>query len=156
MAQTTGAKSMRNAYVAWNTQGFETTWIDISGVANSIEVSGGDRITGEVYTSQGDTPIVLFGKLEPRDVTGRIVYSEVTTEAFTQLLALYSAGTNLRMRWIPGGQATNNFRYTTDTTNLTSFSYPGGAVEDGDPIMIEFAVKIGAITYVIMTSATLG
>lgn len=155
MAQTTGAKSMRSADIAWNTLGGDTAWVDFSGVVNSIEVSGGDRITGEAYTATGDTPIVLFGKLEPLDVTGRIVYSEVTTEAFTTLLAHYAAGTNLRLRWTPGGGGTGNYRYYTGTTNLVSFGYPGGEVGDGDPIMIEFAVKTGAISYVVMTSATL-
>jgi hypothetical protein len=141
MTQTIGAKSMRNVVLSWSTNNYAAN-NDISGVANSVEVSGGDRITGEVYTSQGDTPIVLFGKLEPFDVTCRIVYSEVVTEAFTLLLARYSAGTDIKLRWIPDG----GYTYTTATCQLTSFGYPGGAVEDGDPIMIEMAVRTNAIT----------
>lgn len=139
MAQTVGAKSMRNVVLSWSTN--YTDWEDISGVANSVEVSGGDRITGEAYTATGETPIVLFGKLEPIDVTCRIVYSEVVTEAFTTLEAKYKAGTNVQLRWTPA----SGYVFTTATCNLTAFGYPGGEVGDGDPIMIELAVKTNAI-----------
>jgi len=131
-----------------------STWNDISGVANAVTVSGGDRITGEAFTADGDRPIVLFGKLNPLDVECKIVYSEVTTEAFTLLEPLYVAGTNLRLRWAPGGNATGNYRYVTDTTNLTAFGYPGGEVQDGAPILLDMSVKTGQVTWAAITSIT--
>ena len=155
MTQTIGAKSMRNAKIAYNTLGFGTTWVDFSGVFNSLEVSGGDRITGEVFTADGDTPIVLFGKLNPIDVTGNIVYSEITTEAWSVLVPYYVAGTNLRLRWAPAGDGTGAYRFMTGTTNFTEFGYPSGDVGAGEPILVSFAVKTGAITYEVMTTATL-
>lgn len=155
MTQTIGAKSMRNAKIAYNTLGFGTSWVDFSGVLNSVEVSGGDRVTGEVFTADGDTPIVLFGKLNPIDVTGKIVYSEISTEAFNSLVPLYVAGTNLRLRWTPAGDGTGAYRFMTGTTNFTQFGYPGGEVGAGEPILVEFAVKTGTITYEVMTTATL-
>jgi len=151
MAQTTGAKSMRNVKLEFITG---STWNDISGVANAVTVSGGDRITGEAFTADGDRPIVLFGKLNPLDVECKIVYSEVTTEAFTLLEPLYVAGTNLRLRWAPGGNATGNYRYVTDTTNLTAFGYPGGEVQDGAPILLDMSVKTGQVTWAAITSIT--
>jgi len=130
------------------------TWNDISGVANAVEVSGGDRITGEAFTADGDRPIVLFGKLNPIDVECKIVYSEVTTEAFSLLEPLYVAGTSLRLRWAPGGNATGNYRYVTDTTNITAFGYPGGEVQDGAPILLDMAVKTGQVSWAAITSIT--
>jgi len=130
------------------------TWNDISGVANAVEVSGGDRITGEAFTADGDRPIVLFGKLNPIDVECKIVYSEVTTEAFSLLEPLYVAGTSLRLRWAPGGNATGNYRYVTDTTNITAFGYPGGEVQDGAPILLDMSVKTGQVTWAAITSIT--
>jgi hypothetical protein len=153
MTQTVGAKSMRNVDVLYSTTS-SWLWHDISGTLNSIEVSGGDRITGEAYTADGEKPIVLFGKLEPIDVTGRIVYSEVTAEAFIDLEALYAAGTDLKLEWAPGGLATGSLLYRTGTTNLVQFGYPGGEVESGDPVLIEFAVKTTGITYARMTTAS--
>lgn len=151
MAQTVGAKSMRNVKLEFITG---ATWVDISGVANAVNVSGGDRITGEAFTADGDRPIVLFGKLNPIDVECKIVYSEVTTEAFSVLEPLYAAGTDLKLRWTPGGNATGNYRYVTDTCNLTKFGYPGGEVQDGAPILLDMGVKTGKITWAAITSIT--
>jgi hypothetical protein len=148
MAQTTTARSMRNVKLEWGTGG---TWYDISGVANSVNVSGGDRITGEAFTADGDRPIVLFGKLNSIDVEAKIVYSVNSTEAWSALEPLYTGGTDLLLRWTPGGDATGNYRFVTDTTNLTQFGYPGGEVQDGAPIMVDMAVKTGKITWATLT-----
>jgi hypothetical protein len=128
-------------------------WIDISGVANAVEVSGGDRITGEAYTADGDRPIVLFGKLEPIDVEGKIVFSDSSIEAWSVLEPLYVNGTNLRIRWTINGAQTGSYRFTTDTCNITAFGYPGGEVEDGAPILIDLSVKTGKITWAVLASA---
>ena len=151
MAQTTGAKSMRNVKLEFITG---STWNDISGVANAVAVSGGDRITGEAFTADGDRPIVLFGKLNPLDVECKIVYSEVSVEAFTLLEPLYVAGTNLKLRWAPGGNATGNYRYVTDSCNITAMGYPGGEVQDGAPILLDLSVKTGQVTWAAITSIT--
>lgn len=153
MTQTIGAKSMRNVRVHYSSTS-AGVWNDISGTMNGIDVSGGDRITGEVHTADGDTPIVLFGKMNPLEVTGKIVYSEITAEAFIDLEALYIAGTNIKLQWAPGGWATGNLLFRTSTTNITQFSYPSGDVGDGNPILVEFGVKCGTISYARMTTAS--
>ena len=150
MAQTTSARSMRN--VVLEVSYMAGTWADISGVANAVEVSGGDRITGEAYTADGDRPIVLFGKLEPIDVEARIVFSDNSTEAWSVLEPCYVNGTNLRLRWIVGGSITGSYRFMADTCNITQFGYPGGEVEDGAPILTTLAVKTGKITWAAMGS----
>ena len=142
---------MRNVVVEVS-HGTWATWVDISGVANSVEVSGGDRITGEAYTADGDRPIVLFGKLEPIDVEAKIVFSDNSAEAWSVLEPLYVNGTNLRLRWAISGNHTGSYRFMTDTTNLTAFGYPSGEVEDGAPILIDLAVKTGQITWAAMAS----
>ncbi|HSN78210.1 MAG TPA: hypothetical protein VL334_24325 [Anaerolineae bacterium] len=150
MTQTTNAKSMRNVKLEYITG---STWNDISGVANSLEVSGGDRITGEAYTAESDRPIVLYGKLEPLDVEAKIVYSENSTEAWSVLEPLYVAGTGVKLRWAVGGNATGNYRYVTDTTNVV-VGYPGGEVSDGAPILVDLKCKTGAISWAAITSIT--
>lgn len=150
MAQTTGAKSMRNVKLEYITG---TTWNDISGVANAINVSGGDRITGEVYTADGDRPIVLYGKLQPIDVEAKIVYSEVSGEAWSEMEPLYVNGTNVRLRWAPGGNATGNYRFVTDTVNVV-VGYPSGDVSDGAPMLVNLACKTGKLTWAAITSIT--
>jgi hypothetical protein len=151
MAQTIGAKSMRSVDVHYSSTS-SWLWYEISGQLNAIEASGGDRITGEAFTADGDTAVVLYGKLEPIDVTGRIIYTEIAAEAFIDLEALYEAGTDIKLSWAPGGWVAGNLLFRTGTTNITSFGYPGGDVESGDPILVEFAVKTSAITVARMTA----
>lgn len=152
MAQTTSARSMRNVKLEYMTG---ATWNDISGVANSVEVSGGDRSAGEVYTADGDTPLIGYGKREPIDVEANIVYSDNSTEAWAMLEPLYVAGTNLRLRWAVNGLATGSFRFVADTCNITQFGYPGGQVEDGAPILVNMAVKTAKITWATITDIAL-
>lgn len=152
MAQTTSARSMRNVKLEYITG---ATWNDISGVANQVNVSGGDRITGEAFTADGDRPIVLFGKLNPIDVEGMIVFSDNSTEAWSVLEPLYTAGTNLRLRWAVNGNAVGSYRFSTDTTNITVFGYPGGDVSDGAPILTSLSVKTGQVTWAAITSTGL-
>lgn len=151
MAQTITAKSMRNVKLEV-TYGTWATWTDISGVANAVNVSGGDRITGEAFTADGDRPIVLFGKLNPIDVECKIVYSESSVEAWSVMEPFYAAGTNLKLRWSPAGGTTGDYRFETDTTNITQFGYPGGEVSDGAPILIDMSVKTGKITWAAITA----
>lgn len=149
MAQTTTARSFRNAIIQYQTG---ATWEDMSGVANALTVSGGDRITGEAHTADSDLPILLFGKLNSLDVDIRIVYSDNSTEAFMRLEPLYKNGTNLRIRWTPNGFHTGALLFVTDTINITKFQYPGGEVGDGAPILLELGVKTGKMTYAAMSS----
>jgi hypothetical protein len=143
---------MRNVKLEYMTG---ATWNDISGVANAVEVSGGDRMTGETYTADGDRPILLFGKLEPIDVECRVVFSDNSTEAWAVLEPLYVAGSNIRLRWAVNGNATGSFRFVADTCNITAFGYPGGEVEDGAPILVDMAVKTGKITWAAITDITI-
>lgn len=153
MTQTIGAKSMRNVDVHFSTTS-SWLWTEISNTWNMLEVSGGDRITGEAYTADGETSILLYGKLEPYELTGRFVYSEISTEAFTLLEAVYAAGSDLRLSWAPGGWATDNLLFRTNTCNITTFNYPGGDVSDGAPILIEFGIRCSDISYAKMTTAS--
>jgi len=147
--------SSKNAVVEYSVDG--STWIIISGTANSVTVSGGSRKTGEAFTADGDTPLIVSGKREPLEVTVKAVYTEDaagTPHAFNGIRAEYVDGTGVAVRWSPTAYTLiNQKRYTTsDTTNaaavvcpITSFSYPALDFSSGDPIMIEFTVRCGAI-----------
>lgn len=143
MAQTTGAKTMRDVAIDWSTN--SSVWNNIDGTTNSVTPSGGDRMMGEVYTADGDTAILGAGKREPIDVEINIVYSEVTTESFLKLEPIYTAGTPIRIRYAPAGGATGDYRYTSATGYISSFAYPGGEVETGDPIVCSMTVRTPAL-----------
>ncbi len=143
MAQISEAFTLRNCKVEISTNG--TNWQNISGYANSIEVSGGERQSGEVFTFDGDTAIITVGKREPLEVTVRVVYDESTSGPFETVRNAYENGTSLHVRWAPRGGTTGHFLFTADPGPVTSIKYPSGEVS-GDPIMVEFTVKTPKIT----------
>jgi hypothetical protein len=144
MAQTTGGASFKDVVLEYSTGG--TTFTDISGVMNSIEVNGGDRKSGEAWTASGDTPIVTFGKREPIEVNVKVVYSESATEGFQLAYAAKSNGTTWYLRWAPKGSTTGNYRYTTGAGQVISCPEPGGPVESGEPILATFKFRCAAVT----------
>ena len=56
MAQTTGATTARAATVGYSSDG--SSWTDISGFAMAVTGASQDRMSGEVYTFDGDTAII--------------------------------------------------------------------------------------------------
>lgn len=145
MAQTTGALSGRAIKVEYSTNSSDFT--DMSGHSASIEVSGGDRMSGEAYTFDGDTAIVAIGKREPLEIEGNAVYTISSADPFRVLEALYVAGTPLKVRWIFTSSATTaDWRFTSATGYLTNVAYPGGEAEPGDPIMFGWTLKTPSIS----------
>lgn len=145
MAQTTSGVSGRAVYIALATDG--STFTDISGLANSVEVDGGERNMGETFTATGDTPIVTPGKRAAMNVKVKSVYTEATSEAYALAKAAYEAGSALYVRWAPKGNTTGNVQYTTASGIVTNPPYQGVAdVGDGSPLMTEFTVMVPSIT----------
>ena len=146
MAQTDGAISFVDAKIEYSTDG--AAWNDISGEVNTVEISGGDRNSGEVFTADGDIPIITFGKLNPWDVSCTVVYTESATETFERLRGFHQAdgGTSLQLRWAPIGSGTGNSQYTCGTSKLTEFEMPGGEVGGGEPLSVTFVQRTPSIT----------
>ena len=136
MAQTTGATSWRNAVIEFSTDG--SSWVDISGVGNKLGHSGGDRMQGEEYTGAADTAVITTGKREPIKLKTDVVYSEATADQYVNLETCYLNNTPLKLRWAPKGSTTANFRFTSDTGYVTSFTPPVGEYGSGDPVLISF------------------
>lgn len=145
MAQTTGAVSGRSLYVALSTTG--TTFVDVSGQTNGVEVSGGERAMGESFTADTDTPIVTLGKRAALEVKVNALYSEVTTELYTLVKTAYEAGSALYVRWAPKGNTAGNIQYTTAAAYVTAPPYQSVAdVGDGEALAVEANFQTSSIT----------
>ena len=145
MAQTTRAMSGRSAYIAWSTGG--TTFTDISGWSNSVNVDGGERNTGSAFTADTDTPIVLRGKREPLGVTVRALYTEVSTDPYKRFETAYEGASDFYIRWAPAGNTSGNMQYTTSAGTIKSPPYQ--AVEDvgdGEALVVEMELECASIT----------
>jgi hypothetical protein len=133
MAQTTDGLSMVDCQIEYSTNGADYT--DISGFGGSVEGTEQTRQTGLVYTFDGDTAIIRAGKREPLELQFNIVYTEGTGDPWEILRPYFEAGSAVYFRWSPKGGDSTEFQFTTDAGYITSFPYPGGTAEGGDPIM---------------------
>lgn len=141
MAQTTSAISGAANVVEYSVNG--SSWTDISGFSQSVEVDAQARANGAAYTFDGDAAIVTFGKLEPFTITVNVVYTEDASSVYEALLSVFQAagGGAFYLRWTPAGQTAGNNVFTTPSTKISEF--PVGVNVDassGDPLMFEFVV----------------
>lgn len=145
MAQTTAAISAKDMAVFLSTDG--STWTnEISGIATSVEISGGERATAGTHTFEGDTPILTIGKRGLLTVTVRCIYTEGASEPYNLAQAAYEAGSDLYVRWSPKGDDSTEYRYTTSAGKVKNPVYPGGSADSADPILIEIVVECSSIT----------
>jgi len=147
MAQTTGALSWSDVHIQLSNDNFSANDVDIDGWSNSVKVSSGERAVSEFFTSDGDTPIVTYGKRSALEITVQIVYTEGATEAFEVCRAAYEAATKIYLKWSPKGGSPTNFSYlTTGGGYLTKPPYPQGAADSADALSFELVLKCPKIT----------
>ena len=131
--QTTQAINFTDAAIQVRVSG--GNWVDLCGEASSLTVSGGDRSLSEFFTFCGDTPIVLLGKRAKLQIALAIAYTEGLADAFAMVENAYTnKGTIFQVRWVPRGNAVDNWRFTTDVNYsfVSSHPYPGGAANSAD------------------------
>lgn len=137
MTQVAGAVSSSDAVIWVSSNG--SSFTDISGALNTLNPSGGGRMTGQAYTAAGDNPLPTSGKRQFADVTVSIVYTEAAGEPFQVVRALYEANSPLWIRWAPKGGQTGESIYTAGPGVFGAFNWPGLNEASADPIMVGFA-----------------
>jgi hypothetical protein len=139
MAQTTDYTTMRNVKVEISTD--NTNWTNISGEFNSIENSGGEIGTGEVYTAEGDYPLVGIGKIALMESKLKVVYVETSGSAWNAFWDAYKNGTPIYVRYSPKGGNSGNKLFTSGKGFVTSPIMPAGEVSNGAPVTCELTFK---------------
>lgn len=139
MTQTTAAITMRAVKVEVSTD--NTNWTNISGEFNSIENSGGEIGTGEVYTADGDYPIVGIGKIAMMETKLKVVYVETSGSAWNAFWDAYKNGTDIYVRYSPKGGNSGNLLFTSGKGYVTSPVLPAAEVSDGNPVTCELTFK---------------
>jgi hypothetical protein len=151
MAQTTTAMAAVDATVEISVDG--TTWVDVSGSANSVEPGSQARMTGDAYTFEGDVAIITSGKREPLDVSVSALYTETAGESFETVRANFEAGTRVYFRYSPQGVgATGRAVYTASNNGTTAgaviiseLDWPEATADNADPVAIAFTVRCPAL-----------
>jgi hypothetical protein len=156
MPQTTTADNAVNAIVEVSTNG--TTWTNISGTANKVEVAPMTVQSGMAHTLEGGYPIVRVGKYEPTEITLTLVYTETASEGYALLHAQRDLpGRPWYFRYTPFGYD-GNWRYKSADSNgntaparITSFPLPPVDASDAKPAMV--VIKMQA-TQLVRENAT--
>jgi hypothetical protein len=146
MAQMTGQMSFKDAKVEYNTSSGSAGWVDISGYANSVKVSGMDRSSKDTETFDGDTPISTYGKRSAGDVTIKAIYTSgsATGNPFQPFGTAYAACTAMYIRVSPQGLLTSG----SSGTDLFTFAegrvitppIVSGDAGSADAVQCEFKV----------------
>ena len=145
MTQTTGGISFVDALVEYSTDGVAFT--DVSGFLNTVEVSGGERSAGEVYTADGDIAILTFGKRGPVDIAYNCVFTEVATEPFERFRGYHQTanGSQVVFRWSPQGGAGTGKISLTGTGKITDAPWLGGDSASPDPLTFAVGLRTADI-----------
>lgn len=137
-------KSAKDCAIEIGTNG--TAWTDVSGYANKIDVSKGDREVGENFTFDGDTPILTVGKRKALEVKTQIFYTEGATEGFALVQAAYENGTLLYERYTPKGKTTGNKQYSFAAGYVTNPPYVSADVGDAKAMTFEYTLIVPSAT----------
>lgn len=142
MAQITASnvKSAKDCAIEIGTNG--TTWQDLSGYANKIDVSKGEREVGETFTFDGDTPLITTGKRKALEVKTSVLYTEGATEGMAVVQSAYEAGTLLYLRYTPKGKTTGTKVYSFTAGYVTTPPYVSADVGDAKAMAFEFTLIV--------------
>lgn len=143
MAQTTNAITFTNVKAELSANG--SAWTDVSGFTTAVEVDGGERMTEDTHTADGDTPIVSTGKREGVSITLQALYTEAGTDPYAMAKASYEGDALLYMRWSPKGGAGGTKRYQA-VGKVTSLPYPAGEVGSAALIPVSVTIRAASIT----------
>ena len=151
MPQTTTAINTVDAVVEVSVNG--TTWSNISGSTNKVEVSPQTADSGMAASLEGQYKIVRAGKYNPVDITVTILFTETAAEAYAILHGQKEvAGRPLYLRYAPGGYNGEYRWYTADSNGnkaaarITEFPYPGANSEDAGPHLVVFKLQATTLT----------
>jgi len=146
MPQTTTAINTVDAVVELSTNG--TTWTNVSGSTNKVEVSPQTADSGMAASLEGQYKIVRGGKYNPVDITVTILFTETSGECYEILHGQKDvAGRPLYLRYAPGGYDGNYRWYTADSNGnkaparITEFPYPSAMAEEAGPHLVVFKLQ---------------
>lgn len=140
MTQTTGAMNLVDAVVEIKI-GSGGSWVDISGVTNSVDPGdGGPRMTGDFFTHSGDKAIVKMGKRQPVDIKTKIAFEQSAGAAYAAVQAAYENKTQpVYLRWSKDGLSGSK-RFVSDEGYISVCPPPMTAADKADIAAIDFTI----------------
>ena len=145
MAQTTGAMN-GSAFTLTMQTGGTGAYTDIAGSSQAIEMPELERFTGEAYTPDSDTGIVVFGKQKPFDLVVNIIYTESSAEGYHMLYDAFVNKTLVSLKWQPAGSGAGSDTFTTNAARIYKMQLPNGDAGTSDIIVCSVTLKCTTVT----------
>ncbi len=123
-----------------------SVWTDRSGFANSLSVTGGDRMIGKFFAADSDAPVLTPGKRDALEIAIKMAHTEGASDIAEVARAAYETASAFYVRWAPLGGQSTEFQYTTGKGIVKSHPYPQGVVEPGDPLVFDLVVVVPSLT----------
>jgi hypothetical protein len=156
MPQSIGINNTVDAVIELSVDG--TSFTNVSGSSNKVEVSPQTADSGSVATHEGQYKAVRGGKYNPVEITVTGVYTEIAAELYAILHGQKNVpGRPLWVRWTPFGSNGEHRYVTADglgakaAGRIIEFPYPGTDAGDATPTMVVFKVQA---TQVLREAAT--
>jgi hypothetical protein len=144
MVQTTNTQPQACARVDIATDSDCAVWVEVSGSVNSISGTSQSKMVGDEYTLEGTYAIAQAGKIEPVDLTVRMAFTNVATEAYRKARDAFMTGScdgRLCLRWIPGEDVGND-GFQTGYSIVTAFEWPPVDASTAGPIFVSFTLHV--------------
>jgi hypothetical protein len=124
----------------------DATWVAIDSWATDVAVSGEEVPSTETYPFAGSA-IVFTGTKSPVEVDITCVYTEGSTDPFQNIRDRFeaSSGPVLDVRFVPGGSASGNFRFTTSGGKLMACPPPVGSGDANSATLFTFKVRADSL-----------
>ncbi len=123
-----------------------STWLDISGYATSVDPGEMVRNDGEVFVFGSDKGEVTTGKLAVREINIEVLYNEGGTCPYGTIRAAIDANSTYYIRWSPQGGGSAQYQYTSDAGKWVSVNDPGSEADSADPIVLTATFKTPYVT----------
>ena len=143
MTQTTAYFGKSCGFVEYSLLG--TTFTDIGGTIDKVEVSEQTIKSGEVYTQEGATAIITSGKQEPIEINFTGVYSDIATEGYTVIKAAIACNGDVYLRWGPSTTVGDPL-FSSGAAKIVGFQEPGLDAEDPVAMAWGFKIKCASVT----------
>jgi len=152
MAATTSSAPFVDAKIEYASGSAGGSWIDISGIANSLTVSGGEVEVGSANTFASRYPLLAAGARAPIQVEVNALWESVEASgSYAGLRTLADTDPPVcRVRYSPLGNSTSGSSgtalYTGDPGYCVQLDWPGGDASSGDPVAVSMTFVTPKLT----------
>jgi hypothetical protein len=131
----------------------DSDWLNISGYGFTVTPSGGSRMTGEMYTLDGELGIPTVGKREPIEIEFTGLYTEDASAPYTVVWDQYTSagGGALWVKYSARAGTTGDYQYSTDQCVILACLPPAVDPSSGDPTPFSFTVRTKDVTRATIT-----